>query len=153
MKSLPRAARGRGTAKRWKGRLGRFVVFWRERGARDTSAPIGSRCSPLPPHWRGKLKERDGCTLKASNSLESRTRHKRPYRLTAFGTSPARRGKLKERDGRTLKASNSVESRTRHRRPYRLALLAASPILTGEAKRAGWGAVDGSSEMNFKREG
>ena len=87
-KSLPRAARGRGTAKRWKGRLGRFVIFWRERVARDTGAPIGSRCSPLPPHRRGKLKERDGRTLKASNSVESRTRHKRPYRLALLATSP-----------------------------------------------------------------
>ena len=64
--------------------------------------------------------------------------HRRPYRLTAFATSPARRGKLKEWDGRTLKASNSAERRTRHRRPYRLTAFATSPVLTGEAKRAGW---------------
>ena len=94
-KSLPRAARGRGTAKRWKGRLGRFLVFCRERVVRDTGAPIASLRSALPPYRRGKLKEQDGRTLKASNSAERRTRHRRPYRLTAFGTSPVLTGEAK----------------------------------------------------------
>ena len=50
--SLPRASRGRGTAKRWKGRLERSTHLYREKVISATSAPTGSHRSPPPPFRR-----------------------------------------------------------------------------------------------------
>ena len=52
--SLPRASRGRGTAKRWKGRYERPTHLYREKASFAASAPIASRCSALPPSRRGR---------------------------------------------------------------------------------------------------
>ena len=50
--SLPRASRGRGTAKRWKGRYERSMHLYREKASFATSAPTGLHRSPPPPFRR-----------------------------------------------------------------------------------------------------
>ena len=52
--SLPRASRGRGTAKRWKGRYERPTHLYREKASFAASAPTGSHRSPPPPFRRGR---------------------------------------------------------------------------------------------------